>query len=378
MTGTQARRRALDVLTRIEEHGAYANLALRHALRGSGLARRDKAMVTDLVYGVTRMRRALDHVIDLHVSRQVDPSVRRVLRLGAHQMLYGATPAHAAVSESVDLAPGRASGFVNAVLRKVAATDLAAVEWPDEATRLSYPDWIVARLVADLGEADALAALEQMDEAPEVEVRSDGYTQDRASQWVADLVEAEPGHLVADTCAGPGGKATALARTGARVVALDHHLHRARMVADNAQRVQVELAASLVADARRLPLRPGSFHRVLVDAPCSGLGVLRRRADARWRVLQSDVDELADLQVDLVLGALPLLRPGGVLTYSVCTVTAAETTGVTERVLRARPDLVPLDPPGPPWRVHGAGALLLPHDAGTDGMYVLRIAAPSA
>jgi 16S rRNA (cytosine967-C5)-methyltransferase len=115
---------------------------------------------------------------------------------------------------------------------------------------------------------------------------------------------------------------------------------------------------------------------VLLDAPCSGIGVLRRRPDARWRLQPEAIDELAALQRELLAAAVPLVRPGGVLVYSVCTVTAAETLAVDEWIAETRSDLVALPPPGSPWRAHGRGALLLPHDAGTDGMYVLRLSAP--
>lgn len=365
---------ALEVLGRIDDDGAYANLTLGRALDRSSLSQRDRAMVTDLVYGVTRMRRACDWLVDRFLLRPVEPEVRRALRLGAHQLVFGSTPPHAAVAETVAVAPPRARGLVNAVLRRVAdgGTDPSRLPWPDHATRLSYPDWIVDRLTADLGEGDALAALERMNVAPEVSRRADGYVQDRASQWVGELVEPRPGDRVVDTCAGPGGKATLMAHTGAAVVGLDRREHRARLVVDNARSVGASLAGVAVADGRRPPIRRASADRVLVDAPCSGLGVLRRRADARWRVEEGDVEELAALQLDLLVGGAELVRTGGMLVYSVCTMTAAETTGVINAVLTRYPDFEPLPHPAPPWRRRGDGALLLPHDADTDGMFVAR------
>jgi 16S rRNA (cytosine967-C5)-methyltransferase len=352
-----ARRVAVKALRRIDE-GAYANLAVRDE--------RDRRFVTELVYGTTRMRRACDFLVDRFLLRPVTDDIRRVLRLGAYQLHFAEVPPHAAVGETVALTPQKARGLVNAVLRKVAAA--GDVEWPDDATRLSYPDWIVERLRADLGDRDALAALTQMNEPAEMTVRDDGYRQDRASQWVAALVEARRGDRVADVCAAPGGKATAIAATGARVVALDLHPSRAALVVDNG------LPTVAVADARRPPLRVGAFDRVLVDAPCSGLGALRRRPDARWRIDADAVDRLASLQCALVDAAVGLLRPGGTLVYSVCTLTAAESLGVDEHLAAAHPSLEPLAAPGPPWRTWGRGALLLPQDAGTDGMTILRLA----
>jgi len=362
------RRIAHEVLRRIDEEGAYANLALGAALDRSGMDRRDRAFCTDLVYGTTRMRRACDHLIDRFLHDDVEPDVRRVLRLGVYQLRWAGVPPHAAVSATVDVAPKRARGLCNAVLRRLAEHDPT---WPSPAIELSYPDWIIDRLVADLGEADALGALMTMNTASPAVTRPDGYHQDRASQLVAALtVEDLPrGGTVLDLCAAPGGKATAMAGTGARVVAADLRLSRLRLVGENAERLGV--GCHLVqADGARPPFRRASFDRVLVDAPCSGLGVLRRRADARWRIGREDIGRLADLQVGLLEAAVTLVRPGGRLIYSVCTVTAAETTGVDERI-RSVVDLH-ADPPGAPWRPFGSGGLLLPQDLDSEGMAVFR------
>lgn len=371
-----ARTVAHEALVRIEEGGAYANLVLGPLLDRSGLDARDRGLATELVYGTTRMRRACDWLVDRFVkgSKPLDPPTRAALRLGAYQVAFLGLPPHAAVGTAVDVAPRRSRGLVNAVLRKVAADHQAkGLRFPDRATALSYPDWIVERLVADLGEERAAGALEAMDRSVAATTRDDGYTQDLASQWVADLVGAGPGERVADLCAAPGGKATALAGTGAHVVAADLRPARVGLVAGNARRTgTTEHLAAVVADARRPPLRPGSCDRVLVDAPCSGLGVLHRRPDARWRVEPDAVARLADLQLAIVRAASDLVRPGGTLVVSVCTLTAAETTGVDEVLAADRPDLVPLDPPGDPWVPWGRGALLLPQARGTDGMALHR------
>ncbi len=370
--GRSARYVAARVLRRVDGEGAYANLVLGHELaREPTLSARDRAFVTELVYGTVRMRRACDHLVDRFVSRAVDADVRTLLRLGAYQLHWTSVPPHAAVSETVALAPRAARGFVNAVLRRVADGN-GAVEWPDDATRLSYPDWIVERFVADLGRDDALAALAQMNVAPTVHERADGYVQDEASQWVAALVEARAGLRVADVCAAPGGKATALAETGASVFAADVRAARARVVVANATRLEQRVPV-VVADGRAPAWRAGQFDRVLLDAPCSGLGALRRRPDARWRITADAVDRLAALQRALVDAAIDLVAPGGVLVYSVCTVTAAESLAIDDHLASAHPALQPLGAPGAPWRPWGRGALVLPHDAGTDGMFVLRV-----
>ena len=367
-----ARRVALDALLRIDMDAAYANLVLPPMLDVSRLDERDRAFVTELVYGTTRMRRACDWAVDRFVKdpERIEPMVRNALRLGCYQLLFLRTPAHAAVATSVDLVPERARGLVNAVLRKVATEP---VRWPDPPTRLSYPDWVVARLAADLGPDRALGALQQMNVAAEVDERADGYVQDRASQWVATYVDARPGERVADLCAAPGGKATLIAGTGASVTAADVHPGRARLIAANAVRVGSPGVSTLIADGRHPAHRDATFDRVLVDAPCSGLGVLRRRPDARWHVQPDDVDTVAGLQRELLVAAADLVRPGGTVVYAVCTLTRTETTAIDEWLAVERPDLVALDPPGEPWESTGRGARLLPQTVGTDGMFVLGL-----
>jgi 16S rRNA (cytosine967-C5)-methyltransferase len=304
---------------------------------------------------------------DRHVLRPTDDEVRRVLRLGAFELAYLRTPPHAAVSQAVSLAPERARGFTNAVLRKVAADVAAGITWPDVATELSYPDWIVDELTEALGRDQALAAMRQMDQPAEATERDDGYTQDLASQWVVEQIGALPGERILDLCSAPGGKATLLAASGAVVTAADVSLRRLGLVAGNAERTGAYIAGLVAADGVAPPFRLGSFDRVLVDAPCSGLGVLRRRPDARWRVQPSDVEDLAQLQRKLLAAAVELVRPGGVLVYSVCTLTMAETLDVD------LPDLKALRAPAHPWEPWGRGARLLPQTAGTDGMYLLRL-----
>ena len=356
------------------EHGAYANLVLPSLLGSSGLSTRDRAFTTDLVYGTTRMRRACDWLIGPHVHRPLDDDVRSALRLGAYQLAVAGTSPHAAVAATVDAAPPRARGLVNAVLRKVASALPPA--WPDEATELSYPDWIVERLSADLGPAPALAALAEMNRPARAAHRADGYVQDEASQWVAALVEAEAGDRVGDVCAAPGGKATGIAGAASPpqlVVAGDVREARAGVVAANAARLGLSNLAVVVADGRRVPVRQAALDRVLVDAPCSGLGALRRRPDARWRIHPDDVTRLARLQRELLTTASSAVRVGGTVVFSVCTTTMDETVRIDDWLAEHHPELVALEPPDPPWARCGRGALLLPQAAGTDGMYVLRL-----
>jgi 16S rRNA (cytosine967-C5)-methyltransferase len=378
--GAASRRVAIEALIRIERDGAFANLIVPRLLDRADLGDADRRLVTELVYGVTRLRRMLDHRLDAYLLRPVDTATRAALRVGAYQLIVLGTPPHAAVAATVAAVSGRSRTLVNAVLRRLAAQTADSQlhpAWPDEGTRLSYPDWVVEQLTADLGEPGGLEALEAMNHPAAVTERSDGYVQDLASQWVADLVEVQPGQRVADLCAAPGGKATAMAAAGAGIVAaVDLRPARVHLVEANRGNLGLSRVLPMVADGRHPPLRPGSFDRVLVDAPCSGLGALRRRPDARWRIQPEAVPRLAELQRELLTAAVELLAPGGMLVYSVCTVTRAETVEIDRWLADKRPDLVAAPDPGQPWTIQGRGALLAPQTAGTDGMYVLRLVAP--
>jgi 16S rRNA (cytosine967-C5)-methyltransferase len=427
--GGSVRLLALDALVRIED-GAFAQVLVPEMLRGSSLDARDRAFVTDLVYGTVRAQRRLDDLLaraSKRPVRRLDRPVRAALRLGAQQLLAGVPP-HAAVGETVDALAKRsprARGFANGVLRALARLGPPWPEPGDPATALSYPDWIVERLVADLGADDALSALATMNapaavtlrpnrlvvdaDALEAELRSlavdvergalvddallvrgigdpgrlaavaggRATPQDQASQAVVAILDPRPGERVADVAAAPGGKATAIGErvgAGGLVVACDLDAGRLRLVERAVQRLGLGgTVTPVVADGGRPALRPASFTRVLLDAPCSGLGVLRRRPDARWRVTPETVDEVSALQRNLLGAAATLVEVGGTLLYSVCTLTDAETLAVDEWAASAFPDLVAEAPPPTPWTAVGRGARLLPQAAGTDGMYVLHL-----
>ncbi|MGI9608156.1 MAG: transcription antitermination factor NusB [Acidimicrobiales bacterium] len=377
MTETTSRRLAIDALERIETGGAYANLLVPELLDDSGLETRDRRFVTELVYGVTRRKRALDFLVDRFLDRDdIEPRVRAALRLGAYQLVELGTPPHAAVDATVAATPKRARGFVNAVLRKVAT---APSEYPTDAIRLSYPDWIVDRLANELGPR-SIAVLEAMNQPAITHTRADGYRQDLSSQAVAALVEVPPGSAVIDLCAAPGGKSTAIAgsNSGVTVVGVDLHPHRAGLVrtaaSDTASHRTDSAVHAVVADGAQPPFAPGIADAVLVDAPCSGLGSLRRRPDARWRITAHDVSNLAELQFELVRSAATLVRPGGTVVFSVCTLTEAESVAVDARITHDLPELEPDFPTDGwlPWEAHGRGGRLLPDTFAGDGMAAFR------
>jgi 16S rRNA (cytosine967-C5)-methyltransferase len=293
--------------------------------------------------------------------------------------------------------------------------------------RSSLPDWIVELLVADLGPADARATIEVVNEPPavtlrvradrsspeavEAELRAGGARvergalladalvvrgagdvgalacvregratpQDQASQAVVRIVGARPGDRLLEVGAAPGGKATALAEAmhdRGCVVALDRHPARTAMIGAAQRRLGLASVRPVVADGRALPCRDAEFDAVLVDAPCSGLGVLRRRPEARWRLRPGAVAELAALQRALLAAAAGAVRPGGRLVYSVCTLSRAETVAIDEWAASGMPGFVAEPAPPAPWTPVGRGARLLPAAADTDGMYVLVLRAP--
>jgi len=433
-----ARDVALDAMVRIDD-GAFSHVLLPTMLRRSALSAADRGQVTALVYGTLRGRGRCDHLLEQVLDRPLDAlevPVRAGLRLGVQQLITG-VPAHAAVGETVE-AIGRvrpkAKGFANGVLRSVARL---GPDWPwprgdDDAAlavRTSHPEWIVRRFREDLGPDAALAILEADDETPALTLRvnrnratvaevrdeleaagvhvevghlapdalvvrgtgdpralpavRDGRAtpQDEGSQAVVVAVDARPGERVLDIAAAPGGKTTGLAEAmggHGLVAAGDRYAGRTRLVRDAAVRLGLAEVRTFVADGRALPFAPGSFDRVLLDAPCSGLGVLRRRAETRWRLSPDDPELLAELQRDLVVEAAAMVRPGGTLVYSVCTLTAPETLGVDEHVAAVLPDWAALEIPGIPWIPHGRGALLRPDAVGSDGMFLLRLLAPGA
>jgi 16S rRNA (cytosine967-C5)-methyltransferase len=429
MTATlTARRVALDALVRIEA-GAYAHILVPESLRRSRLPARDRHFVTELVYGAVRMQRALDFQL-AKVSSQplpaLEPAVRAAIRLGAYQLFIG-VPSHAAVSETVAAVDTRQRGFVNGVLRAVARNG-PKYSWPSGTTtadigvRTSHPDWIVELMVDEFGLENAITSLARADVAAPVtlrvntrcatvddverELRDAGVQvtrgtlaptalvlreageigalaavregratpQDQSSQAVATTLAVRPGERVADIAAAPGGKTAAIAEAmndSGLVVASDISPSRMPLVARNATRLELTSVEPVVADGTRPPLRPQSFDRVLLDAPCSGLGVLRRRADARWRIRPDDVETLAALQRGLLVAAASLVRPGGRLVYAVCTVTPQETREIDEFARTELPQFVAAPPLAPPWRPHGRGSLILPADADSDGMFVL-------
>jgi 16S rRNA (cytosine967-C5)-methyltransferase len=416
---SSARRLALEAIGRVIDEGAYSNRVWPAMLARSGLDRRDRAFATGLMFGVLRARLQLDAAIEACSTRPIgrmEPRVANLLRLGAFQVLDLDVPDHAAVGETVTLAGGRERGFVNAVLRRLAADRPGPPMGADDdavSVRTGMASWAVSELRAVLGGDPEAAARALAAPAPlciratrdrsgllaailaaghgatagEVDpscilieggspAELPGYdegafaVQDQASSFVARVVEARPGDLVADVCAAPGGKALALAAAVApsgAAAAGDLRPSRLAAIGREARRLGVRPLV-FAHDAKAPALRAGAFDRVLVDAPCSGLGSARRRPELLWRVAAADVPGLAARQLAIVTAAADLLRPGGRLVYAVCTFTRAETDAVIDVVVRRRRELRPIAVPGP----DGVRERhrLWSHEHGSDGMFV--------
>lgn len=437
-----ARSLAFTVLSRVERDRAFADVMLDAALGSSDLDVRDRALATRLVYGTLAWQGLLDWHLRHLAGRDpetLDSAVRLILRLGAYQILrLDRIPPHAAVGTSVELAKRlapAAAGLVNAVLRR-AARERGRLALPDPETdpvhhlavAYSHPDWLVARwrerfapedlrrllaadneaaptvlrapagqrdrLLADLAEAGVEATAGRY--APDA-VRVDGVAphalagyaggafsvQSEASQLVVRLLDPPRGGRVLDVCAAPGGKsayAAELVGDGGLVVALDRRRVGAAAIAKGAQRLALARLLAGVGDARLLPLAPHQvFDRVLVDAPCSGLGTLRAHPEVRWSRGPADVERLARLQAAILDAASARVRPGGVLVYATCTISTEENEGVVEPWLAAHPELecenaVASLPAAAAPLVGGDGALrTFPHRDGLDGFYAVRV-----
>jgi 16S rRNA (cytosine967-C5)-methyltransferase len=397
---TPARRAAFEVLMRVFEDDAYADRAFRSA--ADGLDSRDRALAQRLAYGSVQRVRTLDHAIEVlgrRPVRKLDPPVRAALRLGAYQLGYTEVAAHAAANESVELVRAarleRAVPFTNAVLRRLAEGIRPLLDsLPEGPLKHSYPDWIWEVWRRDLGEHDALELMRAQNEPAETVVRVvrgevDGeatempravrvervdeealaegriWPQSRASQLAGLAVGSREGERTLDLCAAPGGKATMLA---GQVTAVEIDEGRARELGDNARLLGATNVSVVHADGLSLPPELAGYDRALVDAPCSGLGVLARRPDLRWRGRP-----LPGLQLSLLRVAAERVRPGGTVVYAVCTINADENEAIVDASgLRS----LPIGDEWPAFRHPRRPEFLLtqPHVHGTSGFFIARLA----
>jgi 16S rRNA (cytosine967-C5)-methyltransferase len=427
---------AVGILARVEATDAYLNAVLDAKLRETPPEDpRDAALVTELCYGATRRQLALDAALAQYSSQALDKlegRVRAALRVGAYQLLYLRVPKRAAVSETVEalkqLGVSRAAGYANAVLRKVAELEAVPLPPPADAAahlavRESHPAWLVARWMRQFGKARAEAMLAADNVPPAVTVRTNGtrmtrdallvqmqeagldvrptsvspvgvvlppagrpeeligfveglgQVQDEAAQLVGLYAAVPEGARVLDACAAPGGKACHLAER-ADVLAVDVHAPKLRKIEAEAKRLGLSKRVRVLAhDATKpFPKSVGAFDAVLVDAPCSGLGTLRRHPELRYRRTEADLPRLAALQRDIVEQCQRVVKPGGLLVYAVCSTDAEEGSDQMEMFLRSHPDFTAEPPPAMPALPLAQSYLrTLPGPEGMDGFFAARL-----
>ncbi len=381
-----ARRAAFEVVRRVFEEDAYADRALAAAVEG--LDDRDRALAQRLAYGTVQRRRTIDFGIEQlgkRPVRKLDPPVRTALRLGAYQLAWSDQAVHAVVDDSVELVRSagreRAVPFTNAVMRRLSQGLQGLVaSLPEGPVKQSYPDWIADLWTRDFGAEDALSLMQAQNEPPALEVHAAEPVGDptdvpgayvvervdiarmrpmsRASQLAALVVGSRDGERVLDACAAPGGKTLLLA---GEITAVEVHPGRARQLAE-------EMPANVrvvTADVRELD--ESGFDRALVDAPCSGLGVLARRPDLRWRA-----KPLPELQLELLQAAAKRTKPGGTIVYAVCTLNADENEAVIDALG------LPVEPLGDEWPAYAHPRrpeflLTRPDRDRTSGFFIARL-----
>lgn len=414
---------AAQSLVSLEKNGRYSNLEIDSALRNTDLTPADRALYTRLVYGVTERRITLDYIISQY-SRiavdELDADVKTALRLGIYQLIFmDRIPAHAAVSESANLVPRSKAGYVNAVLRTLQRAGLE-YKLPDERGRIHYlsvkysvPEDLVRVFDETCGD-ECEALLEALNREPKIGIRvntlktsvadaveltcgtqstiahdvikvdglseavrrgiDDGlwFVQDEASYITALSVGALPGEHVIDTCACPGGKSFSLAinmENRGELHSFDLHKNKLSLIESGAKRLGISIIRTKEVDGRA-PVEEffGSADRVLCDAPCSGLGVIAKKPDIRYKSI-ADIERLPEIQYAILSGGAKYVKDGGVLVYSTCTINKRENEDVVSRFLEDNPEFKLTDDEN----LGGGMKTFLPHKDGCDGFFAAKM-----
>jgi 16S rRNA (cytosine967-C5)-methyltransferase len=443
---TSVRRLASEILLKVDIQKAYADILLDQRIRIQRLQERDRALLTELVYGTLRWRGAIDAQLNCYLRRplaETDPFIRNLLRVTLYQLLFlNKIPDYAAVNEAVQLAKkhggGKVAGFVNGALRNFLRrnNETATPQATDDsiavlAVEYSHPEWLVGRWLEYFGLEGAKALMRANNERSPLVLRVNTLKSDRrellnllerngvtavatqwspegvwvqsgsavdglpgfhqglfqvqgeASQLVAYLLAPQPEERVLDACAAPGGKTTHIAELmndAGEVTALDISARGIEKIRDNTTRLGLTSIRPLRADASRefTGSYAGYFDRVLVDAPCSGLGTLRSHPEIKWHRNPSDIERLGRLQKKILDRVVPYLRPGGVLVYSTCTLTRDENEQIVESFLKAYREFELENAAGylpeqAKPMVQGSYFLALPHRHNTDGFFAARM-----
>jgi len=398
------RETALRILFDIDDKKAYSNVSLDRHLHASGLKVMDSAFVTELVYGVTERKLTLDHIIadfsTIKISK-LSVWILNILRMGIYQLIYlDKVPSSAAVNESVILAKryghSASAGFVNAVLRKIAANK-ENIKYPDESdiikylsVKHSYPEWLTGKWVFEYGRDFTEKLMEAGNERPEYTIRvntlrqkreqltekfaasgfrtlpgkfmqdamivenpsgilnskeyDDGLftLQDESSMLSVKVLDPKPGEMVIDVCSAPGGKAAYAAQmmnnTG-RIIAYDIYEHKLARIRQTAERLGTKIVEAGMHDAQSIEIQfAGMADRVIADVPCTGFGIIRRKPDIKWSRKNGDTYELAEMQRKIIKASSAYLKPGGTMVYSTCTIGHEENEDVVLEFIKNDPD----------------------------------------
>ncbi|MGG0184574.1 16S rRNA (cytosine(967)-C(5))-methyltransferase RsmB [Bacillus rhizoplanae] len=429
---------ALDGLLQVEKSGAYSNLLLNNLIEKSNIDKKDVGLLTEVVYGTIQRRDTLDYYLQPFLRKKIELWVKVLLRLSLYQMLYlDRVPERAVIHEAVEIAKRRGhkgiAGLVNGVLRSIQREGVPSLdEIKSSEKRLaiatSHPEWLVKEWIEAYGietaqkmcevnqlppvptarvnvakgsVEEALKTLETegiqakygdlSEDAIQIEKGNVAHTkafqegllsiQDESSMLVARALNPEAGDIILDSCAAPGGKTAHIAErlqgTG-KVISLDLHPHKVRLIQQQAKRLQLENVEAKTLDARKVQehFEQESFDKVLVDAPCSGFGVIRRKPDIKIGKQKEDSERLANIQLSILEKVAPLLKKGGRLVYSTCTIEKVENEQVVELFLQSHPEFEwdttmkeRLPKAVYPYVVEG-GVQILPHYFATDGFYI--------
>ncbi|WP_152656524.1 16S rRNA (cytosine(967)-C(5))-methyltransferase RsmB [Oceanobacillus sp. CFH 90083] len=441
----QLRQTMLDVLIRIEKDKGFSNLLLNHELKQTDLTEKDKRLLTEVVYGTVQNQIAIDYYLAAFMKnkKKLDLWVKQLLRMSVYQMVYlEKIPDHAVVHESVEIAKIRGhkgiASFVNGILRSIqrkGIPDLALIDDPVERISIetSHPTWLVKRWIEMYGmECTQAMCRENLKHFPMSiriqplktnresvmkQLENEGFTvaasqfssqgiliekgnifktnllqdglvtiQDQSSMLAAESLKLEPGMKVLDTCSAPGGKVTHIAEKIAdqgEIHAYDLHQKKVKLIEEKAATLDLHSISAFQGDARKLheKYEEASFDRILIDAPCSGLGVINGKPEIKYTKQAQDIERLASIQLEIIQAASKLLKPAGLLIYSTCTVDKEENNQVVQRFLEKNPafsiDLSfreELSEPlikAPGWS--SEGLQLFPQDFQTDGFFLTRI-----
>lgn len=435
----------IDILLRIEEDSGYSHLLLNNAIKSNKISPKDEGLLTEIVYGTMQRKITLDFYLHhfINPKKKLDPWVRILLRMSIYQMLFlDKVPDHAILHEAVEIAKQRGhkgiASFVNAILRNIQRNGVPSTkDIQDDVKRLSvetsHPEWLVDRWIKaygfDITKEMCLANLqhkpisiriqpmkisreEAMDKLTNegIHVKPSPFSsqgiiiekgnilksalfeegivtiQDQSSMLVGEMIDAKPGDVVLDTCSAPGGKVTHIAekmRNQGTIYAHDLHKNKIKLIQRKAEQLGLSIINAKAMDARKLAdqYEPKSFDRILVDAPCSGLGVIRGKPDIKYNKTADDIQNLARIQQDILQTVAPLLKSNGVLIYSTCTVDPVENEEVVKEFLKNHPnyevdetffDMLPEDV-NRSIGITEYGLQLFPQTYQTDGFFLTRL-----